>query len=73
MEGMLEIPDSAKSETQVGTIVAISPSYICQGVSVDADIHSGTRVAFKKYHDNDLEWEGRKYKAVHIDSIFTAL
>lgn len=73
MEGSIELPQSATESMQRGSIVAVNPTYTKEGVSLTSKLAVGNRVVFKKYHDNDLELEGKKYKIVHIDNIMVIL
>ena len=77
MIGGLELPDSAKTETQRGTIVALPDSdmYIDGGARATVpDIHVGDTIAFRKYHSSEVEDnDGKKYQAVHMESIIVKL
>lgn len=73
--GSMYLPDSAKGEMQQGTIVAINPEWQKDGQSFDYSLinHVGDKVVFRKYYDNDLEVDEKKYKVVHIDNIMLVL
>lgn len=73
-EGGLELPGTAQETMQRGKIVALSPKYLKDGQSVEVTtIAVGDRVVFKKYHDNDMELNGKKYKIVHVENIMCKL
>ncbi len=70
--GMIELPDSAKTETQIGTIVAYPEGtrFVEEGVLVDVPpFKEGDTVAFQKYHSSEVEWAGKKYQAVRLNKI----
>ncbi len=74
MIGGLELPESAKTETQRGTIVVLpaEASYFVEsGVLVDIPpVSVGDKVSFRKYHSSEVEDDsGKKYAAVHFENI----
>lgn len=73
--GSLELPESAQSSMQQGSIVVVNPIFNRDGMIHDYTeyLKPEVRVAFKKYFDNDIEVDGSKYKVVHIDNIMTVL
>lgn len=65
----LYIPESATTELQRGRVVEVGDEYWKDNKYHQPSITQGQRVVFKKYYDNDLEIEGKKYKIVHLDNI----
>lgn len=72
-EGELYIPDNAKSEMQRGKVVDIGDEYWKDGRYHKPDFKIGDRVVFKRYHDQDLEIDGKKYKIVPVEQIMVIL
>lgn len=68
-EGGLFLPETAKSEMQQGMIVEVSPEYYKDGIQIKLPLKKGMKVSFKKYYDNDLDLNGKKYKVAHCDNI----
>lgn len=73
MEGAIEIPENAQAEMQRGTIVAVNPEYHKDGELIQQRLSEGDRVVFKKYHADDFELDGKKYKIAHCEQIMTVI
>ena len=69
-EGDIYLPEAAKTEMQRGTIISIDPAvYGISGIVRTLELKEGDKVAFVRYHDQDLEADGKKYKVVPTDKI----
>lgn len=60
--GGIILPDSAKRQSQWGTVLAVGPGKRNQdGNYVDMDVHIGDRVCFSKYAGSELEVTTHKF------------
>ena len=50
----LYIPDTAKEKPQQGTVVAVGPGRMEDGVHIDMSVREGDRVLYGKYAGTDL-------------------
>lgn len=69
MEGDLYLPESSSGTLQRGEVVAVDPVTVSHGTTVTYPVAVGDTVAFKRYHDQDLESEGTTYKAVQVEHL----
>lgn len=67
------IPDSAKKESKEGTVVAVGPGKLEEGMRVPMSVKVGDRVLYREGYDNDIEWDGEKYFILSEDGILAVL
>jgi len=67
------IPDTAKKESKEGTVVAVGPGKLEEGMRVPPSVKVGDRVLYREGYDNDVEWGGEKYFIVSEESILAIL
>ena len=72
-EGGLYLPDSAKTEMLRGLVFDVAFKPEKEGSPSLALFAKGDRVVYKKYYDNDLEVDGKKYKVVPVDQVMVIL
>lgn len=76
-DGDLFLPDSAKTETQRGTVVELPESkfYVNNGCLVDVPekLSVGAKVIYKKYHAQNEKIDGKEYAIVPINQIAVIL
>lgn len=54
----LYIPDSAKEKPQKGTVVAVGPGRVENGVKIDMTVNEGDSVLYGKYSGTEVTLDG---------------
>ncbi len=57
----LYIPDSAKEKPQKGTVVAVGPGRVENGVKIDMTVNEGDSVLYGKYSGTEVALDGEDF------------
>lgn len=57
----LYIPDSAKEKPQKGTVVAVGPGRVENGVKIDMTVNEGDNVLYGKYSGTEVTLDGEDF------------
>lgn len=57
----LYIPDTAKEKPQQGTVVAVGPGKVENGIKVDMSVSKGDKVLYGKYAGTEVTIDGEEY------------
>lgn len=73
--GLLEMPDSAKSDLTRATVLRVGGAGYSQYGSViePAGVAEGRSVVYKKYADHSVEVDGTEYKLVHLENVMAVI
>lgn len=57
----LYIPDSAKEKPQKGTVIAVGPGRVENGVKIDMTVNEGDSVLYGKYSGTEVTLDGEDF------------
>nr|BCW99977.1 MAG: 10 kDa chaperonin [Bacteroidota bacterium] len=66
----LVIPDTAKEKPQRGTVVAVGPGKIENGVKIEMTVKVGDEVLYGKYAGTEVTIDGEEYLIMRESDIF---
>ena len=55
------IPDTAKEKPQRGTVVAVGPGKVENGIKIDMTVKAGDKVLYGKYSGTELNLDGADF------------
>ena len=55
------IPDTAKEKPQRGTVVAVGPGKVENGIKIDMTVKAGDKVLYGKYSGTELNLDGEDF------------
>lgn len=67
------IPDSAQEKPEQGTVVAVGPGAVDDGVRVPPEVAVGDRVLFSKYGYDSVKLDGQEYHVIAEDKILAII
>lgn len=67
------IPDTAQEKPEQGTVVAVGPGKVDDGVRTPSEVSVGDRVLFSKYGYEEIKLEGQEYYVISEEKILAII